>query len=142
MRRPPIAVRTANLGESGCSALSLGLFLCLSALVSLCPFLFITVAAIFLLTLAFVITNATFFLSTVLLIIAVFLPIAPTILASVINYQQVVVVNRGSNFLNVIARENGATQESSKDYCQYSSNHLSVPFVSLHFQEQPGAMPG
>jgi len=117
MRRPPIAPRAANLGQTGCSGLSLGLFLSLSTFLSLCPFLFITVAAIFLLALAFVIANATFFLSAVLFFIAVFLPIAPTILASVISYQQVVVVNRGSNFLNVIARENGAAQESSKDYC-------------------------
>jgi len=140
MRRPPIAVRTANLGESGCSALSLGLFL--SAFLGLCPFLFITVAAILLLAFALVIANATFFLTAVLFIVAVFLPVATTLLASVISHQQFVVVSCGSNIVDVIARENGATQKSGKDYCQYSSNHLSVPFVSLHYQVQPGAMPG
>jgi membrane-anchored glycerophosphoryl diester phosphodiesterase (GDPDase) len=71
-----------------------------------------------LLTLAFVTTNATFFLAAVLFIIPVFLPIVATILASVISRQQVVVDDSGADFVDVVACENGATQESGQTYCQ------------------------
>jgi hypothetical protein len=95
-------------------------------LVCLGPVVLITVAALFLLALALVIANKTLFLAAVLFIIPVFLPIATPILASVISHDHVIIDDGQSDIIDVIARENGEAQESSKDYCQYSSNHSGL----------------